>query len=93
MTSTLKISRRVRIESWSNDEVAHQQLPSTTCFEERITKAKLRASETKASRSLRIVRLEASRIGGKLACEVNIAHMNNLQAVLYLAKVARVMST
>ena len=45
--------------------------------------AKLRASLTKASRSLRILRLEASNIGGKLAREVKAAHMSNLQAAIY----------
>ena len=35
-------------------------------------------------RSLRIVRLEASHIGGKQAREVKAAHMSNLQAVIYL---------
>ena len=32
---------------------------------------------------MRIVRLEASHIGGKLAREVKAADMNNLQAVIY----------
>ena len=32
---------------------------------------------------LRIVRLEASRIGGKLAREVKATDMSNLQAVIY----------
>ena len=50
-------------------------------------------AETKASRSLRIVRLEASNIGGKLAREVKTTDMSNLQAVLYLVKGARVMCT
>ena len=31
----------------------------------------------------KIMRLEASYIGGKLAREVKAAHMNNLQAVIY----------
>ena len=31
----------------------------------------------------KIVRLEASYIGGKLARKVKAAHMNNLQAVIY----------
>ena len=36
-------------------------------------------------RSFRNVRLKASNIGGKLACEVKVkaADMNNLQAVIY----------
>ena len=34
-------------------------------------------------RSLRIVRLKASHIGGKLASEVKAADINNLQAVIY----------
>ena len=33
---------------------------------------------------MRIVRLEASHVGGKLAREVEAAHMNNHQAVTYL---------
>eukprot|EP00614_Pseudopedinella_elastica_P013636 CAMPEP_0172584704 /NCGR_PEP_ID=MMETSP1068-20121228/4320_1 /TAXON_ID=35684 /ORGANISM="Pseudopedinella elastica, Strain CCMP716" /LENGTH=66 /DNA_ID=CAMNT_0013378979 /DNA_START=22 /DNA_END=223 /DNA_ORIENTATION=+ len=45
--------------------------------------AKTSASETKASRSLRIMRLEASRIGDKLAREVKAADTNNPQAVIY----------
>ena len=40
-----------------------------------------------------IVRIEASHSGGKLAREVKAADMNGLQAVLYLAKGARVMCT
>ena len=39
------------------------------------------------------MRLEASNIGGELAREVKAADMENLQAVLYLAKGARVMCT
>ena len=31
----------------------------------------------------KIVRLEASQIGGKLAREVKAGHINNLQAVIY----------
>ena len=38
-------------------------------------------------------RLEASHIGGKLTREVRAADMNSPQAVLYLAKRARVMCT
>ena len=44
---------------------------------------RLRASETKASRSLRIMRLEAFNIGGKLASEVKAADMNILLAAIY----------
>ena len=61
-------SRRVRVESWSNDEVGHQQLPSTISFEARITKAKTDFELLRLS--LRIVRLGASHIGGNLAREV-----------------------
>ena len=39
------------------------------------------------------MRLEASHIGGKLAREVKVTDMANLQAVIYLAKGARVMCT
>ena len=51
---------------------------------------KLRSRDTKAKTdfelprlSLRIVRLKASHIGGKLAREVEAADINNLQAVIY----------
>ena len=85
----------VDCEPKDNGEVAHQKLPRNFAisFEARITQPRLRASVTKASRSVRIVRLETSHIGGKLAREVKAAHMYNLQAVLYLAKGARIMCT
>ena len=75
--------------------MAHQQLPSNFAisFEDGLVQPKLRAPVAKASLSFRIVRLEASNIGGKLAREVKAAHMTNLQAVPYLAKGARVMRT
>ena len=51
---------------------------------------KLRSKDTKAKTefgfprlSLRILRLEASHIGGKLAREAKAADMSNLQAVIY----------
>ena len=63
--------------------MAHQELPSTISFEARRTKPRLTSSfEIKASRSFRIVRLEASNIGGKLAREVKAADMSNPQAVI-----------
>ena len=77
----VKGSRRVRVGPFSKVEVAHQQLPSTISFEARITKA--RTDFELPRLSLRIVRLEASHIGGKLAREVKAADMNNLQAVIY----------
>ena len=45
---SVKSSRRVRVGSWSNEEVARQQLPSTISFESRMTKPGLLAFETKA---------------------------------------------
>ena len=83
----------VQCEPKNSDEVANQQLPINFAmiFEAKIAKPKLRASETKASRSSRIVRLEASHIRGKLAREVKAAGMKNLEAVLCLAKGARVL--
>ena len=74
----------VHCEPKANDEVAHQQL-SNNCaisFEDGLAQPKLRAFEAKESLSFRIVRLEASHTGGKLAREVKAAHMNNLQAVI-----------
>ena len=71
--------------------MAHQQLSSTISFEARMAKAK--TDFELPNQSLRIVRLEASHIGGKLAREVKAAHMNSLKAVLNLAKEARVMCT
>ena len=80
---SVKGPRHVRVESWSNDEVAHQKLPSTLSFEAKMAKPGHQASVTKASRSSRTVRLEASHIGGELAREVEAADMNNLQAAVY----------
>ena len=85
----------MQCEPKANDEVAHQQLPSncSISFEDGLVQPKLRTFEAKATLSIRIVRLEASHTGGKLAREVKAAHMTNLQAVPYLAKGARVMCT
>ena len=85
----------MQCEPKASDEVAHQQLPSNCAisFEDRLAQPKLRAFEAKEILSFRIVRLEASHTGGKLAREVKTAHMTNLQAVPYLDKGARVMST
>ena len=60
--------------------VAHQNLPSKISFEARVTKAE---TDFELSRlSLRVARLEASHIGGKLAREIKAADMSNLQAVI-----------
>ena len=48
---------------------------------------------SKASRSLRILRLETCNIGGKLARGVQATDMRNLQVVIYLVKGARVIYT
>ena len=61
--------------------MAHQKLPRTISFEARIMKDKTDFELPRIS--LRIVRLEATRIGGKLAREVKTADMNNLQAAIY----------
>ena len=83
----------VQREPKDSDGVAHQQLQSSFAitYEDRMAWPRLRASETKASRSLRILRLDTSDIGGKLAREVKATDMENLQAVIYLTKGARVM--
>ena len=77
----------VQCEPKDIDEVAHQQFPSNFAisFEDGLAQPRLRASETKASRSFRVVQLEAeaSHIRGKLAREVKAADMNNHQAVIY----------
>ena len=60
------------------DVVAHQKLREfAMSFEVRAAYPGLRASETKPSHSLRIVRLEAPHIGDKLAREVKAADRNN----------------
>ena len=65
-----------------------RELPSNCAisFEDWLAQPELRAFEAKASLCFRIVRLEASRTGAKLAREVKAAHMTYLQAVPYLAK-------
>ena len=74
----------MQCEPKDNYEVARQQLPSSFAIspEARMAYLRLRASLTKASRSSRIVGLEASLIGGKLAREVKTADMSNLQAAI-----------
>ena len=93
------VVRCIRVWPWSNVMtymnicpegrpfllVAHQQLPRNFAisFEDRFAQPRPRTSETKASRGLRIVRLEASNIGGKQARDVKSAHMKNFQAAIY----------
>ena len=79
-------TRFIRVEHMSRKMVAVPfggASASEQSFIDRSAQTGLRDSLTKASRSLRIVLLEASHIGGKLAREVKAAHMNNLQAVIY----------
>ena len=75
----------VQCEPKDNDWVAHQKLSRNTAkgFEDRSAQPRFRAPLPKASRSLRIVRLEASNIGGKLAREVKATDMNIRQAMIY----------
>ena len=75
----------VQCEPKDSDEVAHQQLPSNCAmsFEDGLAQPKLRAFEANESLSFRIVRLEASYTGGKLARVFKAADMNSLQAVIY----------
>ena len=93
----------VQCEPKDNDKVAHQKLPSTISFEARSMKPSRRSCDERTNMTQKPMlrgevdarmplRLEAFHIEGKLAREVETAHMNNPQAVLNLAKGARVMS-
>ena len=85
----------VQCEPKSNNEVAHQQLPSNCAisFEDELARQKRWSFGAKEFLSFRIVQLEASHTGGKLAREVKAAHMTDLQVVPYFAEGARVMCT
>ena len=72
---TSQLFKFVLVESCSNNEMAHQQLPRTISLEARMTKAKTDFELPRLG--LRIVRVEVSHIGGKLAREVKAADMDN----------------